>query len=101
MLTIIQHRRILCVVNLIQRYKGGRKMTNTELLKKVIERSGLKIGTILQCMKIKSYSTLQAKIEGRREFTASEIAKMCEVLHLNKDQMEEIFFALDAEYHSA
>jgi len=76
-------------------------MTNTELLKKTIERSGMKISAILECMKIKSYSTLREKIEGKREFTASEIYKLCEILHLDRDQMEEIFFAADAEYHSA
>lgn len=76
-------------------------MTNTELLKKSIERSGMKISAILECMNIKSYSTLREKIEGKREFTASEIFKLCEVLHLDRDQMEEIFFAVDAEFHSA
>lgn len=76
-------------------------MTNTELLKKTIEKSGMKINAILECMNIKSYSTLREKIEGKREFTASEIFKLCEVLHLDRDQMEEIFFAVGAEYHSA
>lgn len=76
-------------------------MTNTDLLKRAIEESGMKIGVILQRMKIKSYSTLRDKIEGRREFTASEIYKLCEILHLDKDQMDEIFFAIDAEFHSA
>ena len=76
-------------------------MTNTELLKKAIEDSGIKIGTILQKMDIKSYSTLREKIENRREFTASEILKLCEILHLDKDQMNGIFFAVDAESYSA
>ena len=76
-------------------------MTNTDLLKRAIEESGMKIGVILQRMNIKSYSTLRDKIEGRREFTASEIYKLCEILHLDKDHMDEIFFAIDAEYHSA
>lgn len=76
-------------------------MTNTFLLQKAIERSGMKIGAILQRMNIQSYSTLKAKIENRREFTASEIATLSEILHLDKNQMEEIFFAKDAESHSA
>lgn len=76
-------------------------MTNTEELKKAIERSGMKIGAILQTMNIKSYSTLREKIEGKREFNASEIYKLCEILHLDRDQMERIFFAADAESHSA
>ena len=76
-------------------------MTNTEELKKAVERSGMKIGAILQSMNIKSYSTLREKIEGKREFTASEILKLCEILHLDRDQMEQIFFAVVAESHSA
>lgn len=76
-------------------------MTDTERLKKAIKDSGLKISGILENLGIKSYATLQAKIENRQEFKASEIAKLCEILHLDRNQMEEIFFAVDAEYHSA
>ena len=76
-------------------------MTDTERLKDAIEKSGMKIGAILERMEIKSYSTLRDKIENRQEFKASEIAKLCDILHLDSIQMEEIFFASDAEYHSA
>lgn len=76
-------------------------MTDTERLQKAIEKSGLKISGILERMGIKSYATLRAKVENRQEFKASEIAKLCEILHLDAAQMDEIFFANDAEYHSA
>ena len=76
-------------------------MTDTDRLKKAIEDSGMKISGILEKMGIKSYATLQAKIENRQEFKASEIAKLCEILHLDTDQMNKIFFAEDAECHSA
>ena len=76
-------------------------MTNTELLQKEIERSGMKINAILRLMNIGSYSTLRAKIENRSEFSASEITRLCEILDLDNDQREAIFFAADAEYHSA
>ena len=76
-------------------------MTNTELLNKHISDSGLKIGAILEQMNIKAYETLRAKIENRREFTASEIERLSEILRLDMDQREAIFFAKDAEYHSA
>ena len=76
-------------------------MTDTERLREAIEKSGMKISWILECIGIKSYATLQAKIENRQEFKASEIKSLCEILHLNADQMNEIFFALDAECHSA
>ena len=76
-------------------------MTDTERLQKAIEKSGLKISGIMERMGIKSYATIQAKIENRQEFKASEIAKLCEILHLTTAQMNEIFFATGAEYHSA
>lgn len=76
-------------------------MTDTDRLNKAIEDSGMKINVILEKMGIKSYATLKAKIENRQEFKASEIAKLCEILHLDADTMNEIFFTVDAEYHSA
>ena len=88
------------VVNYIQQ-KGEVNMTDTEQLKKAIEDSGVKISWILEKMGIKSYTTLRDKIENRQEFKASEIAKLCEILHLDVNQMNEIFFTVDAEFHSA
>ena len=76
-------------------------MTNTGLLNKVISDSGLKLSAIMDQMDIKAYETLRAKIENRREFTASEIEKLCKILHLDRDQREAIFFANDVEYYSA
>ena len=76
-------------------------MTNTQLLNKAIEDSGLKINRIIESMDIKTYATLRDKIENKREFTASEIAKLCDILSLDNDQREAIFFAKDAELHSA
>lgn len=88
------------MVNQIQQ-KGELNMTDTDRLKKAIEDSGLKINGILEKMGIKSYATLQAKIENRQEFKASEIAKLCEILNLDTAQMNEIFFTVNAECHSA
>ena len=76
-------------------------MTDTDRLNKAIEDSGMKIIVILEKMGIKSYATLKAKIENKQEFKASEIAKLCEILHLDAEQMNGIFFTVDAEYHSA
>ena len=76
-------------------------MTNTQLLNKAIEDSGLKIGWILDSMGIKAYATLRDKIENKREFKASEITKLCDILSIDNDQREAIFFAKDAELHSA
>ncbi len=76
-------------------------MTNTNILRQKIGESGLKIREIMKQTGIKSYFTLREKIENRREFTASEITKMCELLHLDYEDREAIFFAKDAELHSA
>ena len=72
-------------------------MTNTELLKRKIDESGLLKSAILNAMGIKSYATLRAKIENESEFTASEMDKLCDILHINKSQRGAIFFAKSAE----
>lgn len=76
-------------------------MTNSEMLESIIRESGIKRSAILKATGIKAYSTLRDKIWNRTEFTASEILRLCEILHLSNDQREAIFFAVDAEYHSA
>lgn len=76
-------------------------MTNTEMLNKRISDSGLKLSAIMEQMNIKAYETLRAKIENRRDFTASEIEKLSDVLGLDRDQREAIFFAHGVESHSA
>ena len=76
-------------------------MTNSEMLKKAIGESGYMISWIMKQMGIKSYSTLRDKIDNKQEFKASEIAKLCEILHLDSDQMNGIFFANGVESHSA
>ena len=73
MLTIIQQRSILTEVNLIQQ-KGGQSMTNTERLKELISKSGIKLEAIMNAAGIKSYATLRGKINNDTEFTASEIS---------------------------
>ena len=76
-------------------------MTDTEKLRKAIDKSGLKLSSIMEQMGIKSYTTMRDKIDNRMEFKASEIAKLCEILHLGTEQMNEIFFAIEAESYSA
>lgn len=76
-------------------------MTNTQLLLKLIEDSGMTRKAIMKKTNIRAYSTLRAKIENRNEFTASEIDKLCEILRIDNDQRVAIFFAKAAELHSA
>ena len=68
-------------------------MTNTSMLEQFISDSGIRRNAIMKQTGIKSYATLRAKIGNKSEFTASEIEKLCEILHLNRSQREAIFFA--------
>ena len=75
-------------------------MTDTSKLRKAITDSGLKRSMILERTGIKAYSTLRDKVDNKREFTASEITKLCEILCLSNEQREAIFFASEGELHS-
>ena len=68
-------------------------MTNTKLLKEVIEKSGLKVGFIAEFVGI-SRQSLWNKINNISPFNQYEIDKMCEVLGITSlKQKEAIFFA--------
>ena len=68
-------------------------MTNTELLKHEIEKSGLKVGFIASSVGI-SRQLLWKKINNLTPFNQYEIEKMCQVLKISSlKQKEAIFFA--------
>lgn len=68
-------------------------MTNSELLKKIIEESGLKIGFIADYVGI-SRQLLWKKINNLTPFNQYEIDKMCDVLKITTlRQKESVFFA--------
>jgi hypothetical protein len=68
-------------------------MTNTDLLKEKIEKSGLKIGFIADFVGI-SRQLLWKKINNLTPFNQYEIDKMCEVLRITSlKEKEAIFFA--------
>lgn len=68
-------------------------MTNSDLLKRVIEESGLKIGFIASFVGI-SRQLLWKKVNNLTPFNQYEIDKMCEVLKITSlRQKEAIFFA--------
>ena len=75
-------------------------MTNTVLLRKVIQDSGLKISAIKDALGIRSYTTLRDKIDNKRSFTASEIMAICKLLNLSMEERERIFFAEETELNS-
>lgn len=68
-------------------------MTNTELLKRTIDESGLKVGFIANFVGI-SRQLLWKKVNNLTPFNQYEIDKMCEVLKITSlKQKEAIFFA--------
>lgn len=73
--------------------KGGEQMTNTEMLRRIIKESGLKLEYIAAQLEISRFS-LSKKIENETEFKASEIQKLCDVLRISSNEDKEaIFFA--------
>lgn len=62
------------------------------LLKQVINDSGYKKTFIAERIGI-SYQAFLNKIEGRTEFVATEIVKFCDLLQLNNQVRDKIFFA--------
>jgi hypothetical protein len=72
-------------------------MTNTTLLRKRIEDSGLKLQFIADKMGISRFALLQ-KIENRTEFRVSEVAALCILLDIKTmTEKERIFFAKEVE----
>lgn len=68
-------------------------MTNTELLKQVINESGLKISSIAEKMDI-SRDALYRKINNKTAFNQYEIDDLCKVLGISSlKKKDEIFFA--------
>ena len=70
-----------------------RGMTNTELLKDYIEKSGLKLTYIAEKLGI-SRSALWKKINNASSFDQYQIEKMCDLLGIRTlKEKEDIFFA--------
>ncbi len=72
-------------------------MTDTELLKKEIKKSGIKMETIMKAAGIKSYATLRGRINNETEFTASEISAISELLRFSAETRDKVFFTIKAE----
>jgi hypothetical protein len=70
--------------------KEGR-MTDTELLRAIIKKSGYKRMFIAKSLGL-SYQGYLNKEEGRSEFRQSEIAALSEILDLSPTEREQIFF---------
>ena len=68
-------------------------MTNTMLLNKKIDESGYKRIYIAKAIGLKSAYGLAKKIRNETEFKASEINALCELLKIDPEEKEAIFFA--------
>ena len=69
-------------------------MTNTMLLNKKIDDSGYKRIYIAKAIGLKSAYGLAKKIRNETEFKASEINALCELLKIDPEEKEAIFFAV-------
>ena len=69
-------------------------MTNTMLLNKKIDESGYKRIYIAKAIGLKSAYGLARKIRNESEFKASEINALCELLKIDSEEKEAIFFAV-------
>lgn len=67
-------------------------MTDTNMLKKEIARSGLKYKYVAEQLGLTPYG-LQKKIKNMTEFKASEIRSLTEILGLTNEKRDRIFFA--------
>lgn len=67
-------------------------MVNKSLLRNKIRESGLKINYIAQSSGILR-ETLYNKLNGKSEFTASEIVSLTKILSLTKQERDEIFLS--------
>lgn len=67
-------------------------MTDTQLLREYIERSGLKRVFVAKKIGL-TYQGYLNKESGKSEFTQSEIQGLCELLNISKRDRDRIFFA--------
>lgn len=66
-------------------------MTNTELLRGAIDKSGYKIKFIAESIGL-SYQGFLNKLKGSSQFGNEEIYRLCELLRIDEPQMMQIFF---------
>lgn len=67
-------------------------MTNRNELKAAIIRKGMNMGVLAKKIGI-TIGSLSNKINGHKEFRASEIERIADVLDLNYEDIGNIFFA--------
>lgn len=71
-------------------------MINKKLLKVAMVMSGMTQSDLAKAMGM-STASMNYRINGKREFSISEIQLLCELLHLSDEQKLQIFFTTDVE----
>ena len=66
-------------------------MTDTKLLREQVDKSGLKYQFIAENLDLSRFG-LSMKVDGKTEFKASEIIKLCDLLNIDNDLRDRIFF---------
>lgn len=74
-------------------------MTDTILLRKVINRSGISITFLAKKLGL-SREGFYKKLNGETEYKASEIFKLQKILHLDDRTRDKIFFGENSELNS-
>lgn len=72
-------------------------MTNTELLEEYIKQSGYKKSHIAKVIGLSPYG-MALKINNTNEFTIGEVKGLCELLGIDLEEKERIFFAEEVDY---
>lgn len=73
-------------------------MTDTERLRKIISKSGLKYSYIAEKIGL-TYQGFKNKIENKNLFNVEEVDKLCKLLDITDIyQKEEIFFAKQGDF---
>lgn len=79
--------------------KGGKNLTNTEVLSEEITNSGITITAIAKKLGI-TREGFYKKLNNETEFKASEISAMQRILNLSNKKRDDIFFAKEVELKS-
>lgn len=74
-------------------------MTNELLLREKIKESGYKIYYVAERAGL-TYQGFLNKLSNEREFVASEIQALTDLLHLSLEEQQQIFFACNVEKSS-
>ncbi|MEY8356949.1 hypothetical protein AALB39_26895 [Lachnospiraceae bacterium 54-53] len=70
----------------------GDSLTNTELLRDLIAKKGLKMKFVSDYLGLSAYG-FQLKLENKQEFKTSEVSALCELLDIKSlKEKEDIFF---------